>query len=344
MDTHRETKLRAAADIARTIIADSDPGFLEALDAEAEPKQPAEDGDDQPLTADQAALAAELGAFLGVQPPIARALKVAAADQARGLLKAIVSIDDPIWLMVAWEETKARRDLVWATPAFLATWGGLWNIEGELALVGDRLVFFKFGWKAVEPRFVLKLSNTQFKWSRRKVTLDGSGERYRVSFMPPRHTNLSVVAGSAEEPGLADLADKILPPSEMVEALGLVSESLQMLTTSRIARIHTTIWKSVVEDALTGMCPPYGILSGAGETNQVNHRPPPTEAPKKRPRALPNRREQVLNAVRRHPGLTPREIASLLDTNPNAIYRPINQLIAAGLVERRDRRLYRAQE
>jgi hypothetical protein len=269
---------------------------------------------------------------------------VATAGHARALLKAIAAIDEPIWLMVAWQETTARRDLVWATPAYLATWGGLSVVSGELALVYDRLVFFKFGWKSVQPHFVLKLSSVQFKWSRRKVTLDGLGDRYHVSFMPPRFTNLTAVAGSAEGPELADLADKILPPSEVVAALGLVSESFRMGRSGSIARTHTTIWKSVIDDAMTGRCPPYGILSGAGGINVPDHQPASTEPPKKRSPARPSRREQVLNSVKGHPGSTPREIASLLDTNANTIYRPINQLIAAGLVERRDRKLYGAEE
>jgi hypothetical protein len=279
------------------------------------------------------------------------ALPASTPEQARATLKRVVKASDENVLDVAWAVTGEARHIVWATPAYLWLWLGLNQVHGELALVYDRLVFFQHSGGSIKRHFVLKVSDVTARWRTRSVHLDAAGKSYKVSFMPPRYTNLTTVAGSPEEPGVSELADQFAAKSSLVEGLGLLSESLSMIKTRKVAKVHADLWRGVLEEARAGQGPPwkaldqvFGAAHATGPTDAADGSvdAPAADPVDAAPVAPGGRREQVRSMVEATPGLKVKDMAELLGTNPSNLYRPINQLIADGLLRREGQTLHLA--
>jgi hypothetical protein len=82
------------------------------------------------------------------------------------------------------------------------------------------------------------------------------GREYRLPLSPPRGSNLKEVSGSAETPGMMDLATTATS-SGVFAAFDRVDEALSYPRNLRISRIHHEMWLDLFARLKRGERPPF---------------------------------------------------------------------------------------
>ncbi|WP_157623351.1 hypothetical protein [Terrabacter sp. Root85] len=188
-------------------------------------------------------------------------------------LTAAIKREDLQALEQLYEEWREDLTLLPSTPA----WTG-WGVAGRLAVVSQKLVFFQEkllgGWKV---RFMMDGTRVTVKghplaWTGTVgMRLDDGESHHTVVLTPPRYVNLKEVSAPAEEPGWAEVVEKLgggfgslgSAVDSTSEALGLdqiteiAGEAFSAFKSLRIARVHRSMWAEILNRLSKGESAPF---------------------------------------------------------------------------------------